>query len=68
MRFHLCILFCQWDRDSKLSMLRPYAEELSVLEEERKQREAKNLQVTCLISKERLKHVSEMMALTASNT
>lgn len=31
-------------KDSKLSMLRPYAEELSVLEEERKQREAKNLQ------------------------
>ncbi|KAL2904714.1 Kinetochore protein NUF2-like protein [Bienertia sinuspersici] len=32
-------------KDSKLSMLRPYAEELGVLEDERKQREAKILQL-----------------------
>lgn len=41
----MCVYVLQRDRDSKMSMLRPYSDEVGVLEEEIMQRKAKIVQV-----------------------
>lgn len=64
----MCVYLLQCDRDSKLSMLRPYSDEVGVLEEDSMQRDTKIVQVTFrTLSKENLKHLVEKVVLSVDD-